>query len=301
MSSAHPAISVIIPTLNRAEALRQVLDYFLVCEPFRDFELILIDQSPEYNPDPERLAAGTGIPLRYVHADFRQTTRARNLGVSMAQAELVVFSEDDVEPWPGLLQTYWEYFQTPEHLAATGPVLLQGQPLRKRNELGAHELERVLSLRSMAFDLDFGFDAQFGAGGNSAYRKWIIEKIGGFDLAFVGNAWGEEYEFGYRVRKRIGPIRYLPTAGVIHYAVAAGGSRTAPRPKYIRDFVANSLYAYERTALSPWLYPQQLWHILRRLVFNKNNLACWNWQEPLRAYINGIFAGIETIQNNPRL
>lgn len=299
--SDTPAISVIIPTLNRAEALRQVLDYFLVREPFRDFELILIDQSAEYNAEPEQLAAGSGIPLRYVHADFRQTTRARNLGVSLARAELIVFSEDDVEPWPGLLQTYWQFFQNPNHLAATGPVLLPGQPLRKREELGEEEVRRLSAQLAAASDVDCEFDALYGAGGNSAYRKWVINQAGGFDLAFVGNAWGEEYEFGHRVRLRVGPIRYLPTAGVIHYAIASGGSRSAPQPDYVRDFVANSLYAYERTGLPQRLYPVQLWHILRRLVFNKSNLFGWSWFKPLKAYIEGILMGVATIRQSPRL
>jgi len=299
--SDTPAISVIIPTLNRAEALRQVLDYFLHRETFRDFELILIDQSSEYNSEPERLAAGTGIPLRYVHADFRQTTRARNLGVSLARADLIVFSEDDVEPWPGLLQTYWQFFQDPNHVAATGPVLLPGQGLRKKEELGELELERVLRLRSMAFDLDFAFDAQFGAGGNSAYRRLTIQQAGGFDEGFVGNAWGEEYEFGFRVRQRSGPIQYLPAAGVIHYALATGGSRIAPRAEYIRDFVANTLYATERAQMDRVEYPALLWHTFRRLVLNRSNLLRMHLIGPLCAFLRGIFAGLHAIRHNPRL
>lgn len=296
-----PAISVIIPTLNRAEALRQVLAYFLRHEPFRDFELILIDQSPEYNPEPEQLAADSDVHLHYVHADFRQTTRARNLGVSLARADIIVFSEDDVEPWPGLLQTYWQFFQNPDHIAATGPVLLPGQKLRSREDVGTEELERLQMQQSMASDVDIEFDAQFGAGGNSAYRKWVIEKVGGFDLAFVGNAWGEEYEFGCRVRHRVGPIRYLPAAGVIHYAAASGGSRTAPQPEYIRDFVANSLYAYERTSL-PWLhYHSQLWHILRRLVLNRNNLINLKLFGLFCSFFRGIAAGLHAIRHNRRL
>lgn len=299
--SDTPAISVIIPTLNRAEALRQVLDYFLVREPFRDFELILIDQSPEYNPEPERLAAGTCIPLRYVHADFRQTTRARNLGVSLARAEIIVFSEDDVEPWPGLLQTYWQFFQNPDHVAATGPVLLPGQVLREKEGLQSRELRRLLSLHSMAFNLNFEFDAQFGAGGNSAYRRSVIESAGGFDEAFVGNAWGEEYEFGYRVRQRSGAIRYLPTAGVIHYALATGGSRMAPRSDYIRDFVANTLYATERAQMDRAEYPALLWHTFRRLVVNRSNLLHLHLIGPFCAFLRGIAAGIHAIRHNPRL
>ena len=296
-----PAISVIIPTLNRAEALRQVLDYFLVRESFRDFELILIDQSAEYNAEPEQLAAGTGIPLRYVHADFQQTTRARNLGVSLARAELIVFSEDDVEPWPGLLQTYWQFFQNPDHLAATGPVLLPGQELRHESNLNRRELHLIKSRRLMSFDLDFSFSCQYGAGGNSAYRKWVIDKAGGFDQAFVGNAWGEEYEFGHRVRLRAGEVHYLPSAGVIHHAVAAGGSRTAPRVAYIRDFVSNSIYASERSGYRWHQYPKLLWNILRRLVFNRKNLTEWAWLAPLKGYFQGLVIGVRAIHENPRL
>ncbi|MBL9116065.1 MAG: glycosyltransferase family 2 protein [Verrucomicrobiaceae bacterium] len=296
-----PYVSVIIPTLNRAGPLANVVRYFLEQEPYRDFELIIVDQSDEKNAELESLAVNSHVPLRYFHVDFRQTTRARNLGVKNASGELIVFSEDDVEPWMGILGVYVRHFEDPNAMAATGPVLLPSQKLRSRPEVSESELNRLLTLRSMAFDLDFGFKAVYAAGGNSAYRSEAIRRVGGFDQNYVGNAWGEEFEFCFRVRHGVGSIDYLPAAGVIHLVYSTGGSRNAKPAPYVTDFVRNSIYTDVRTHASWSARLMTLWRCLRRLVWNRQNLASGEWLTLLLPYLKGIWVGTRVSLGPPNL
>ena len=285
-----PAISVVIPTLNRAAPLRDVLNYFLEDEPFRDFEIIIVDQSDELNQELVDLSQSMPDTLRYEFVDFRQTTRARNLGVELARAGLVVFSEDDVKPWPGLLKEYWKLFQDCNVQGATGPVLAPGQPVRTREQFSELELRLLHECRIMVLDGDFAFSARYGAGGNSAYRKAAIVHAGGFDERYVGNAWGEELEFGYRFRKKAGPIHYLPSAGVVHLAVPSGGSRNANRNIYIRDFVRNAIYTTWRIDSRSEQLVMEAWRSYRRLVLNKATFKRGNLLRGSLAFVSGLIS-----------
>lgn len=286
----NPAISVVIPTLNRAGPLANVLRYFLDDEPFRDFEIIIVDQSDELDHATSDLSRALPDVIRYEFVDFKQTTRARNLGVELSRADLVVFSEDDVEPWPGLLDEYWALFQDSGVQGATGPVLSPGQTVRTREQFTDTELRLLEDRKIMIMDGDFPFSARYGAGGNSAYRKAAILAAGGFDERYVGNAWGEELEFGYRFRQRVGAIQYLPSAGVVHLAIPSGGSRNANRCTYIRDFVRNAIYTTWRIDSRSEQLVMEAWRSYRRLVLNKATFKRGNLIRGSLAFVSGLIS-----------
>lgn len=290
-----PLVTVIIPTLNRAGPLKRVLLYFRDSEPFRDFELIIIDQSDALDPDVMDIVAGSGSRFRHEYESFRQLTRARNRGVELARGDIIVFSDDDVEPWPGLLEKYVKIFQDPAIHAATGPFLLPGETIRAGNQLSAAEMKALMGQKAMAFNVDFSFSALYAQGGNSAYRRAVFRVVGGFDENFVGNAWGEDYEFSYRVRRRVGPICYNPEVGVLHHAETSGGSRNAARPQYISDFVRNSIYRSVRIDEPLIALPWIIWVCYRRLVLNRDLLRRGGLIAGTLAVIKGMHAAAKLL------
>jgi GT2 family glycosyltransferase len=294
----NPIISVIIPTLNRAEPLRNVLRYFLTKETYREFEIIIIDQSDSEDRYVQELVATSNTPIVYEHVEFRQTTRARNRGVQLARGELVVFSEDDVEPHPGLLNTYISALAQDDVHGATGPVLLPGQSIRSLSELSEKEITALRTMKTMRFDVDFEFDAMFAAGGNSAYRRAGIFAVGGFDENYVGNAWGEELEFSYRIRTQLGRIKYCPQACVLHRVNSTGGSRSAKPPAYVRDFTRNSIYTDRRTAVPMLGKIITVWRCFRRLIANRTNLFNGATLKLLPHFLAGVHAGL-TVRPKP--
>lgn len=295
-----PSLSVIIPTLNRPIPICQTVEWFLTKSAFADFELIVVDQSDNAN---QKLIDTTTEDrrLRYFNVAFKGTTLARNFGVRQAQSRVVVFSEDDVMPNEDYLYVYSSHFAYERSIGATGPVLAPGQRLRSLRELTPVELKWIVPNRHrLSCDVGFQHAAVFGAGGNSAYLREAVIELGGFDEAYIGNAWGEEYEFGHRFRKKFGEITYLPSASVVHLAWETGGSRTRTKHDYIHDFCRNAIYTKFRTEASVLEMACECWNCFRRFALNKNSFrhpsVSSSW-----SVLAGLLAGVLASRSKRRL
>ncbi len=87
-----PAVTVIIPTFNRASWLAGAIDSVLN-QTFQNFELIVIDDgSTDETP---KLVAKYGDRIRYYVQPNRGPASARNLGIKRAQADLIAFLDSD--------------------------------------------------------------------------------------------------------------------------------------------------------------------------------------------------------------
>jgi GT2 family glycosyltransferase len=95
-------LSVIIPTYQRAASLARTLGTIAAqtCQPV---EVIVVDQSvgPARADVQEavRKIKETGLQVNYLWSEIRSSTSARNIGMSMASGDWVIFSDDDVD-WP---------------------------------------------------------------------------------------------------------------------------------------------------------------------------------------------------------
>jgi GT2 family glycosyltransferase len=95
-------LSVIIPTYQRAASLTRTLGTIAAqtCPPA---EVIVVDQSvgPARAEVQEavRKIKEAGLQVNYLWSQIRSSTSARNVGMSMASGDWVIFSDDDVD-WP---------------------------------------------------------------------------------------------------------------------------------------------------------------------------------------------------------
>src|SRR4051812_21029824 len=96
-----PQISVIIATRNRADSLRRLLPRLRAMSPALDWELIVADNGS--SDDTAQLLAGMSGLLRAVHEPVPGKSRALNRAMAAAKGELLVFTDDDVEPHPAWL------------------------------------------------------------------------------------------------------------------------------------------------------------------------------------------------------
>lgn len=91
-------ISLIIATRNRPDELERMLTS-LVSQSYRDFEVIVVDQSierlAEKNKSMVCLLQDVLPSIRLVSSDKRGLSRARNLGLTYATGDLVGFPDDD--------------------------------------------------------------------------------------------------------------------------------------------------------------------------------------------------------------
>jgi glycosyltransferase involved in cell wall biosynthesis len=102
--STSPTVSVIIPTYNRQEFLRQTLASLSHQEwPGDPFEVIVVDDG---STDDTAAVAAEGFPfkVRYVYQTNQGDAHARNTGARQSQADVLVFLDDDIVVSPHYLR-----------------------------------------------------------------------------------------------------------------------------------------------------------------------------------------------------
>ena len=96
-----PMVSVIIPTHNRASALRRAVQSVLG-QAFSDYEVIVVDDGS--TDDTSDVIAGFGPRVQYVRQESKGPSAARNLGIRRSTGRYVAFLDDDDEFLPGKLE-----------------------------------------------------------------------------------------------------------------------------------------------------------------------------------------------------
>ncbi len=101
-----PLVSVIIPTYNRADLVRQAVAS-VKAQTFRDFEIVVVDDGGT-DGTYEVLAAGRELRVLR-HPDRRGVAAARNTGVAAARGEWLAFLDSDDLWLPDKLarQIFW--------------------------------------------------------------------------------------------------------------------------------------------------------------------------------------------------
>lgn len=168
-----PRVSIIIPTLNRYAYLTNILAD-LAQQTYRNFEVIVIDQSNPYRAD---FYDTFDLPLRVIRQEEPGLWKARNNGIRESTGTWIAFSEDDVRVTEDWLQN---------HLACTanfGVDISAGIFFPEGTAAPVHKAH-------------FRWSEQF-ASGNALVKRTVFNQIGLFDLQFERMRMGDG-EFGLR-------------------------------------------------------------------------------------------------------
>lgn len=202
-------ISVVIPTYEKPDLLRQTLDALVeqVASVDGDCEVVVVDDGSQGPDTREVLAAFAGrLPLVDASAPANEgRARARNRGWRAARGRWVLFLDDDIRLRPGAL-------------AAHRDAQSQAEAVWMGAVVTAPEIAD-----SALFDyLDSRGTAKLGPGEapparylltqNVSIPREALERIGGFDEEF--GAYGfEDMELGFRLEDRAHcRFGYLPGA-----------------------------------------------------------------------------------------
>jgi len=95
-NAGRPAVTIILPTYNRAQFLPQAFQS-IRAQTFSDWEMIVIDDGS--TDETSRLVADASKtmqqPVRYVYQDNRGAYAARNTGLDLANGDYIAFFDSD--------------------------------------------------------------------------------------------------------------------------------------------------------------------------------------------------------------
>ena len=199
--ASKPFVSVIIPTLNRYEYLKDVLED-LEKQSYQHFEVIVVDQSDDFSED---FYEQFNVNIHLIHQNEKALWLARNTAIEVSKAELLLFFDDDSrvdEDW--ILQ----------HLRCLDYFNAEGSSGVSLSAVGS-EIPSNYSFFRISDQLDTG---------NVLLKKSVFRKIGLYDRQFEKQRMGDG-EFGMRMYVNNLTNISNPYASRVHLKVGTGGLR----------------------------------------------------------------------------
>lgn len=241
-----PAVSVIVVSLNRPDALCRCLTGIEQLDHPR-FEVIVV-------ADPAGLEAldRLGLLERVKSHAFNtpNISMARNHGLAMAAGEIVAFIDDDAVPEPTWLRFLAGAMQDRNAAAAGGYVI-------GRNGISLQYAARTVDRFGVHAPLAIEGDAARlirppeGAavkteGTNCAFRRDVLLKLGGFDPAFA--FYMDETDLNLRLA-RAGVDTVVAPLAQVHHGFSASDRRRADRmPTTLFDIGASQVVLLRKHA-----------------------------------------------------
>lgn len=236
-------VSVVIPTLNRPEPLLGTLGS-LLNQTWDDYEIIVVDQSPEPNREVEKMLSTAPRNVRYFWVDSVGSPAARNYGIEWATGEVVLSCDDDIIAHPTLIECHVKDYEDASIGGVAGRVLSpRDKPLTKRSRVGT--FNRWTGSLTAHFNATTRTDVDHVLGANASFRRDVLRQVGGFDPAFSGTGFFEEADLSLRIKAAGYRLVFDPTAVVQHLQFGSGGNRVSMREHIYWQF-HNRVWLFRR-------------------------------------------------------
>lgn len=224
-----PIVSIVIPTLNRYEYLKDVLED-LEKQEYKNFEVIIVDQS---NPFQEDFYKNFNLDIQLIQQNERALWLARNHAIEISKGDFILLFDDDSRVEPDWITNHLKCLDFFKADISSGVSL---------SAVGA-EVPQNYSFFRISDQIDTG---------NVLLKKQVFRDIGLFDRQFEKQRMGDG-EYG--LRAYINGYKNIsnPYAGRIHLKVGSGGLREmgswdAFRPKslFAPRPIPSVLYLYRK-------------------------------------------------------
>ena len=192
--SRRRVISVVVPSYERHSKLSALMMQ-LGAQRFRDFEVIVVDQSAELWHDRDR---DFGFDLLYIHSEVKGAVAARNTGAAASTGSIIAFTDDDCSPDSGWLEAAVRAFGDPLIAGLEGLVI--------SDRLDDPDWRPVTN---------HGFEGMGFMTANLFIRAEVFHALGGFDIAFENPHFREDTDLGWRALA-FGRIPFSHEAWVYH-------------------------------------------------------------------------------------
>jgi glycosyltransferase involved in cell wall biosynthesis len=250
----RPLFSVVVPTYERHVLLTRLVER-LAQQSWRDFELIVIDQSATLWADRDR---DFGLDIAYVNTDVRGPGFARNTGANLSLGSIIAFIDDDCEPSQDWLAAAQQEFAIRDIVGLEGLVV---------SDRASDPEWRAVT--------NEGFEGIGFMTANLFLRAETFHAINGFDVAFGDVPFREDTDLGWRAQQ-LGSIPFSRAAWVFH--------PPQPRAAERASLAARSRF-FEKDALLLSKHPRKYMELLRLEAHWARNPYFWShFLEGVRHY-----------------
>lgn len=263
-TSLEIKISIIIPTINRYEDLQNTLND-LSKQSIQNFEVIIIDQT-----DKDKSKKIAGDKITHLHKNYKSASKARNDGLLIAKAGIVLFLDDDVIiENRDFLKNHIRHYENSSISGVSGAILNLDRKWNENLQKKANHpyLGWIYTPRNYNKTLNI---SDGGAGNLSVNKKWAIA-VGGMDENYIKGAYREESDFCLRLTKKYGKLIYDPEAELIHIGNPTGGTRSWKSTKGVihgKHHMFGAWYFMFKNL--PWfIWPEYTWLTIRRFILHK--------------------------------
>jgi GT2 family glycosyltransferase len=243
-----PIVSVVVPTRNRADLLLRLGAALSAQKGVGSFEIVFVDDCST-DETPQVLAqvqARASVPVQVLRTSSSSgnPARPRNLGWRAAQAPLVAFVDDDCRP-----RTDW--------VAALVDALGDADAVQGLTDADPDEAPGSGPFARFIVVTEFSWKFETC---NIAYRRELLERLGGFDEGFPLK-FGEDVDLGWRAVDAGARFAWSPEA-VVYHRVEMSGSRV----RDWRNWIRYSRHC-ELAALTVRKHPRLRDHLYRRYFY----------------------------------
>jgi GT2 family glycosyltransferase len=242
-----PLVSVVLPTYNRLEQLKQVLAGLeSQTLPPDQFEVLVISDGSTDGTVEYLRQFQTPLNIN-VHTQPNQgVAAARNTGIAQARGEILLFIDDDVVPTSGLIQEHLRVHQHQgSNIVVIGPMLTP--PDYVMSPWVRWEQERLVRQYQDMTSGKWEPTARQFYTGNTSLARCHFDTMPGFDNSFRR---AEDVELGYRLAARGIKFIFYPNAVGYHYAERSFKSWVAIPAAYGKNDV---IFALDKG--QGWLLP----------------------------------------------
>ena len=103
-------VSVLIPTMNRPNALKRTLEGYVNAE-YIPSQIVIVDQSVKQDDSiaiKDVLSKINNIMVTYLHQEIPSLTKARNNAFKLATQDIIICSDDDIDVYPDTVKKVYE-------------------------------------------------------------------------------------------------------------------------------------------------------------------------------------------------
>jgi GT2 family glycosyltransferase len=254
------SISVIVPTIGRAESLRRLL-HSLSLQTFKVNEVIVADASRREETSAvahDHQWASANLTVTHLRINAANAVRQREAAIEVAKGEYLLFLDDDVALEADCVEQMVTLLQkNPDAVAATADFNNQTWPQPTR--LWRLYLNYGLGIPTNLWQgrvvgplLRFGYNptptepksVEWLGTGNSLIRRSAYDETGGFSKFFLHRSTiNEDVDLSLKLA-RLGTILFCPSARMSHYHAPEG---RVSRKVAAEDDLFNRFFILRRT------------------------------------------------------